>query len=155
MTITLTPKVESALIEQARQRDTTPEQLALDGLRYLFATPEPSEEEEDYYRVQAQFLLAQMERLMEEVVQDDHDPEARRKEREAERAAMSEDTRRLLDQASLLGQPNSRYAMDEEEAAKADEEREQELEALRLEHKRLCAEASVELGWLFGKAGIG
>lgn len=36
-TITLTPDIEARLIEQARQQGTTPELLALDGLRRLFA----------------------------------------------------------------------------------------------------------------------
>jgi len=36
-TITLTPDIEKPLIEQARRQGTTPELLALDGLRRLFA----------------------------------------------------------------------------------------------------------------------
>ncbi len=36
MTITLTPEIENAIAEQARQKGTPPEQLALDGLRTLF-----------------------------------------------------------------------------------------------------------------------
>ena len=144
MTITLTPEIESAVTEQARQQGITPEQLALDGLRCLFATPEPSEEEEAWHRVQAQLLLAQIERMTAEMAQDDPDAEARRAEREAERverAAISEDTRRMLDQ---LG---SRYPPEKDEA------REQDLTALRLENQRLCAAAGLEPGWLFGKSG--
>jgi len=38
MTITLTPEIEQALAEQARQQGTTPESLALDALRQWFAT---------------------------------------------------------------------------------------------------------------------
>ena len=33
MTITLTPEIENALVEQARNRGTTPERLVLDALR--------------------------------------------------------------------------------------------------------------------------
>ncbi len=40
-TITLTPDIERPLVEQARRQGTTPELLALDGLRKLFA-PEQS-----------------------------------------------------------------------------------------------------------------
>lgn len=36
MTITLTPDIENALTEQAREQGTTPETLALDGLREKF-----------------------------------------------------------------------------------------------------------------------
>lgn len=36
-TITLTPDIERPLMEQARRQGTTPELLALDGLRRLFA----------------------------------------------------------------------------------------------------------------------
>lgn len=36
-TITLPPDLESCLADEAARRDTTPEQLALDGLRRLFA----------------------------------------------------------------------------------------------------------------------
>ena len=36
-TITLTPDIETPLTERARQQGTTPELLALDGLRRLFA----------------------------------------------------------------------------------------------------------------------
>ena len=41
-TITLPPDLESHLVDEARRRGTTPELLALDGLRSLFA-PAPSE----------------------------------------------------------------------------------------------------------------
>lgn len=37
MTITLTPDIEDALTEQARQRGVTPEHLALESLRTLYA----------------------------------------------------------------------------------------------------------------------
>lgn len=37
-TITLPPDIEGALAEQARQRGTTPERLALDSLRMLFVS---------------------------------------------------------------------------------------------------------------------
>lgn len=100
MTITLTPEIESAVVEQARQQGITPEQLALDGLRYLFATPEPSEEEEEWHRLQAQLLRAQIERMTAEMAQADPDADARRAEWEAdraERATISEDTRRILE----------------------------------------------------------
>ncbi len=36
MTITLTPEIEEAIAEQAHQQGTSPEQIALDGLRNLF-----------------------------------------------------------------------------------------------------------------------
>ena len=36
MTITLTPEIEDAIAEKARQQATSPEQIALDGLRTLF-----------------------------------------------------------------------------------------------------------------------
>ena len=39
MTITLTPDIESALVEQAKEHGTTPEQLALESLRERFVTP--------------------------------------------------------------------------------------------------------------------
>jgi hypothetical protein len=38
-TISLPPDLESRLTEEASRRGTTPEQLALDGLRRLFAPP--------------------------------------------------------------------------------------------------------------------
>jgi hypothetical protein len=40
-TITLTPDLETALGERARRQGTTPELLALDGLRQLYGTPAP------------------------------------------------------------------------------------------------------------------
>jgi len=133
MTITLTPEIENAVAEQARQQGITPEQLALDGLRYLFATPEPSEEEEAWHRVQAQLLLAQIERMTAEMAQDDPDADARRAKWEAERAeraAISEDTRRMLDQLSSRHFP-------EKDEVRENETRKQELAALRLENERL------------------
>ena len=39
MTITLTPDIETALADQARQEGVAPEQLALNGLRTLFVRP--------------------------------------------------------------------------------------------------------------------
>ncbi len=45
MTITLTPEVETALIEQARQQGITPENIALDGLRNLFVPTKPTPDE--------------------------------------------------------------------------------------------------------------
>lgn len=41
-TITLPPDLENRLAEEAARRGTTPERLALDGLRRLFA-PQPDE----------------------------------------------------------------------------------------------------------------
>ena len=154
MMITLTPEVETALTEQARQRGITPEQLAMDGLCYLFATPEPSEEEEAWYRAQAQLTLAQLDRLTEEMAQEDQ--EARRREsKRAERSAIAEDTRRMFDEISKIGWYRSNRSVRGDESAKDDEAREQELKVLRLEHQRLCAEAGREPGWLFGKIGTG
>jgi hypothetical protein len=40
-TITLPPDLEGRLTDAARRRGTTPELLALDGLRQLFASPQP------------------------------------------------------------------------------------------------------------------
>ncbi len=45
MTITLTPEIEAAITEQARQQGTTPERLSLDGLRSHVVTPNPTPEE--------------------------------------------------------------------------------------------------------------
>jgi hypothetical protein len=42
MEITLPPEIERALKEQARQRGTTPEQLALDTLRQEFVSATPN-----------------------------------------------------------------------------------------------------------------
>lgn len=39
MEITLTPEIEAALAEQARQQGISPEQLALESLRQQFVTP--------------------------------------------------------------------------------------------------------------------
>ena len=39
MEITLTPDIEQALVEQARQQGTTPEHLALESLRQQFVRP--------------------------------------------------------------------------------------------------------------------
>ena len=154
MTIILTPEVEAAIAEQARQWETTPEQLVADSLRYLFVSPEPSEEEEAYYKVQAQLLLDQIGRMMDEMAQEDTDREAERREweaRRAERAAVDEATdailQRLLNEMELnhreFGSRPSKEEYAEKEAA------ERELEALRREHRRLCAEAGREPGWLF------
>ena len=155
MTITLMPEVETAVVEQARRLGITPEQLVMDSLRYLFLNPEPSEEEEVYYRVQAQLLLDQIGRMTEEMAQDDASREAEQQEWEskrAERAAMAEanhqDIQRLLaemDQGSkaFSGRPSK------EEYAEKDAAAERELEELRREHRRLCAEAGREPGWLF------
>lgn len=41
-TITLTPDLETALARRAETQGTTPELLALDGLRQLYGTPEPA-----------------------------------------------------------------------------------------------------------------
>ena len=41
MTITLTPEVESAIVERARREGMTPKQLVSDSLRNLFVTPKP------------------------------------------------------------------------------------------------------------------
>jgi len=38
----LTADIEQALVEQAKQRGTTPEQLALEGLRQQFVYPVPN-----------------------------------------------------------------------------------------------------------------
>lgn len=43
-TITLTPDIETPLKEQARRQGTTPEMLALDGLRQLFPSAESAPE---------------------------------------------------------------------------------------------------------------
>ncbi len=48
-TITLTPDIEKPLTEQARQQGTTPELLALDGLRKLFAAPQNTSPAETLY----------------------------------------------------------------------------------------------------------
>lgn len=40
-TITLPPEIEEPLLEQAKQRGTTPERLALDSLRETFAPAAP------------------------------------------------------------------------------------------------------------------
>ena len=45
MTITLTPELERAISEQARRQGTTPEGLALDGLRNLFVPTELTPDE--------------------------------------------------------------------------------------------------------------
>lgn len=55
MEITLTPDIEQALLEQARQRGTTPEELALESLRRQFVTPEQAQE-----LVEAQGTLADL-----------------------------------------------------------------------------------------------
>ncbi len=39
MTITLTPDIENALVEQAKEHGTTPEKLALESLRERFVDP--------------------------------------------------------------------------------------------------------------------
>lgn len=149
------PEVETAVAEQARRQGTTPEQLIADSLRYLFLNPEPSEEEEAYYKVQAQLLLDQIGRVTEEMAQDDTNREAEQQEWEsgrAERAAMAEanhqDIQRLLDEMNqgsraFSGRPSK------EEYAEKNAAAERELEELRREHRRLCAEAGREPGWLF------
>ena len=45
MEITLPPEIEQALKEQARQRGTTPEQLAVETLRRQFVDAAPNEDE--------------------------------------------------------------------------------------------------------------
>jgi hypothetical protein len=55
MEITLTPDIEQALLEQARQRGTTPEELALESLRRQFVTSEQAQE-----LVEAQGTLADL-----------------------------------------------------------------------------------------------
>ncbi len=45
MTIILTPELEDAIVEQARQNGTPPEQLALNGLRDLFVPTKPTPDE--------------------------------------------------------------------------------------------------------------
>ncbi len=45
MTITLTPELEEAIAEQARQKGMPPENLALDGLRNLFVSTKPTPDE--------------------------------------------------------------------------------------------------------------
>jgi len=45
MTITLTPEVEGAIVEQAQRQGTTPERLVSDSLRSLFIAPEPTPDE--------------------------------------------------------------------------------------------------------------
>ena len=44
-TITLTPELEIAINRRAQAQGTTPELLALDGLRQLYGAPEPRPEE--------------------------------------------------------------------------------------------------------------
>jgi hypothetical protein len=44
MEVHLTPDIERALLEEARRQGTTPEELALEGLRRQFVHPEPSED---------------------------------------------------------------------------------------------------------------
>ncbi len=45
MTITLTPELEEAIAEQARQKGMLPENFALDGLRNLFVPTKPTPDE--------------------------------------------------------------------------------------------------------------
>lgn len=45
MTITLTPEIENAIVEQARREGTTPERLVSDSLRSLFVPPTPTPDE--------------------------------------------------------------------------------------------------------------
>ncbi len=45
MTITLTPELEEAIAEQARQKGMLPESFALDGLRNLFVPTKPTPDE--------------------------------------------------------------------------------------------------------------
>ena len=45
MTMTPNPEIEEAITEQARQQETPPERLVLDGLRSLFVTSNPTPEE--------------------------------------------------------------------------------------------------------------
>ena len=45
MTITLTPEIESAIAEKARQQAMSPEQLALDSLKTLFLPPKMTPDE--------------------------------------------------------------------------------------------------------------
>ena len=142
MAIVLTPELEKAIAEQARQKGLTPERLIADSLTYLFLDPEPSEEEEKWYKVQAQLMLDQIERLTAGTAQDGNEA-VRREEREAHRAewvAMSEEKNRLFDQ---LSRPV------ENSGIKDNREIEQELAELRLENERLCAEVGRKPGWLF------
>ncbi len=56
MKITLTPDIESALIEEANRKNTTPETLALDCLRNQFASPKEDGISEADGRSLADFL---------------------------------------------------------------------------------------------------
>jgi hypothetical protein len=47
MVITLTPDIEQALVAQAHQRGTTPEELALETLRQQLSPPPPPVAESD------------------------------------------------------------------------------------------------------------
>ncbi|HEY0602482.1 MAG TPA: hypothetical protein VGD58_06210 [Herpetosiphonaceae bacterium] len=56
MNITLTPDIEQALEEQAREQGTTPEQLALDSLRQQFVDPTKSKPDSTFEGSLADFL---------------------------------------------------------------------------------------------------
>ncbi|MGI8587654.1 MAG: hypothetical protein ACR2M0_08215 [Chloroflexia bacterium] len=52
----LTADIEQALVEQAKLQGTTPEQLALEGLRRQFVHPLPNEHSAEAPRTLADFL---------------------------------------------------------------------------------------------------
>lgn len=56
MEITLTPEIESALAEQARQQGVSPQQLALDSLRRQFVAPSQSTHKATLHGTLADFL---------------------------------------------------------------------------------------------------
>lgn len=56
MKITLTPELERALEEQAREQGTTPEQLALESLRRQFVAPTESKPDPTFEGSLADFL---------------------------------------------------------------------------------------------------
>ncbi len=56
MEITLTPEIEAALAEQARQQGVSPEQLALESLRRQFVVPSRSTHKAMLHGTLADFL---------------------------------------------------------------------------------------------------
>jgi hypothetical protein len=56
MEIILTPEIERALLEQAQQQGTTPEELALESLRRQFVRSAQSKDSPETYNTLADFL---------------------------------------------------------------------------------------------------
>ncbi len=84
MTITLTPEIETALVERAQGQGTEPETLALDGLRELFLKDKGAkgvpliEPRDDWERLLASAasdagVSLTDEQLSREVIYADHD----------------------------------------------------------------------------------